>query len=76
MTHSQLHQTKSIQTSCPRIIKTIRSTQENAWYQNWIGEEYTVIECVKDYYLVHTWNGLGEMIPSLILKKDCKTVVL
>lgn len=58
----------------PRLIKTFQSSNPAAWYANWIGEEYTVIDSVNEYYLVHTWNGHGEMIPSLILINDCKTL--
>lgn len=76
MLHSQLNPTNFVPTTCPRIVKTFQSTSKNCWYRDWIGEEYTVISSVDDSYLVHTWNGDGEMIPSLIFKNDCKTVVL
>lgn len=76
MIHSQLNPTNFVPTTCPRIVKTFQSTRKNCWYCEWIGEEYTVISSVDDSYLVHTWNGYGELIPALILKSDCKTLVL
>jgi len=58
----------------PRVVKIVQCSQPGAWYEQLQFEEFTVIENFDQYYVVHTWNLLDEMIPSLILKMDCKVV--
>jgi hypothetical protein len=57
----------------PRVVKTVKAS-EGVWYASWIGEEYVVLDSYEDFYVVCTFNGYGEMIPSLIKICDCRVL--
>jgi hypothetical protein len=59
----------------PRLVKITQCTLPGAWYEHLHAEEYVVLAVHDGYYVVATFDGYNNCIPSLIKICDCRVIM-